>query len=130
MRITHVAFKLGFGNESRNGVNNDNVDRAAANECIRNVKCLFAVVRLGNIELVHADAKLFGINGVKRMFSIDKNAHTSHFLRFGNDMQRNGGFAGGFRPVYFNYSSARNAADAESCVKLNAARRNDGNLNP
>ena len=68
--------------------------------------------RLGNIELVHADAKLFGINGVKRMFGIDKNAHTSHFLRFGNDMQRNGGFAGGFRPVYLDDAALGHAADA------------------
>ncbi len=49
---------------------------------------------------------------VQGMLGIDKCSHAAFFLRFGSDMQCQGGLAGGFRPVNLDDTSTGDAAYA------------------
>ena len=58
------------------------------------------------------------------MFGIDICAHAAGLLRFGDDMQRQGGFAGGLRAVDLDYAAARHAADTEGDIETERSGRN------
>ena len=130
VRIAHVALKLRLGNQRGNGVDNDNIYRAAPHERLRNIERLFAAVGLRDIELVHLNAKAFGINRIERMFRIDKHAHALILLRLRNYVERKGGLTGGLRAIDLNDPSARHAAYAQRRIKLDAAGGNGLDLNP
>ena len=56
------------------------------------------------------------------MFDIHKAADAAFPLRFGNDMETDGGLARAFRTIDLDDASLGNAADAQSNVQAQAAR--------
>src|SRR4030095_922177 len=66
---------------------------------------------------------LLGIAQVQRMFGVDICAHAAWLLCFGDDMQRQCGFAGGFRAVDLDYAAARNAADTKGDIETERSGR-------
>ena len=56
------------------------------------------------------------------MLGIDEGADAAALLRLGDAMQRERGFARGFRPVDLDHPAARQAADAERDVEPERAR--------
>ncbi len=57
------------------------------------------------------------------MLGIDKGGHAARLLRLRDDLQRDSGFARGFRAEDFNHSPARETAHPQSGVEGNRARR-------
>ena len=86
MGVAHFAFDFCTRNQSRNGVNYDNINCTTTNERVANFQCLFAIVRLGNQKIVYVNAQFTSIFRVKCMFSIDERRITAHFLSFCNHM--------------------------------------------
>lgn len=56
------------------------------------------------------------------MLNVDKNRFAAALLGLGDDVQRNGGFTGGFRPEDLNDSALGNTADSQSMVEQQRAR--------
>ena len=127
VRVAHVALDFRLGDERGNGVHDDDVDCAAAHERLGDLQRLLAGIRLGDVEVVHLYADRFRIDGVERVLRVDERGGSADLLRLGDDMQRDGGFAGGFRPEDFNNTAARNSADAERIVQRQATRRDGCN---
>ncbi len=55
MGVAHLALELGLGDEGRDGVDDDDVDGAAADEDLGDLQGLLAVVGLGDEEVVDVD---------------------------------------------------------------------------
>ena len=113
MRIAHIAFDFGFRSKRGYRVDHDKVNRSASYEIVGNVESLFARIGLRYVQIFEVYAEFSRINGVERVFRVDKRRYAAHFLSFGYDVQRDGRFARRFGSVNFDYSSARNAAYAE-----------------
>ena len=65
-------------------IDDQNVDRAGAHQRIDDLQRLLAGIRLRNQQVFQIDAKLAGIDRIKRMFGIDKGADAALLLGFGN----------------------------------------------
>ena len=130
-RIAHVAFEFGFGDESGDRVDYDDVDGVGADEFLRDFKSLFTVVRLRNEEIVNVHSKFAGVDGVEGMFGVDESGLAAEFLGFSDDLQGQGGLAAGFRAVDFDDAAAGETADSESGINREAAAGDDvhGNEN-
>ena len=115
--ITHFAFDFGTRNQSCNGVDNDNINSAAAYQCVSNFQSLFAVIRLRNQQIVNIYTQMTGIFRIQCMLRIDKCRIAAHLLSFGNHMQSNGSFTGRFGTVNLNNTSARNTTDTKSNIQ-------------
>jgi len=63
------------------------------------------------------------------MLGINESRLPSPFLSFGNYMQSESGFAGGFRPENFNDPTPRKPADAQAQIKSNRASRDNVGFN-
>ena len=74
---------------------------------------LLAVVRLGDEQVIGLDAEFSGVARVQRMLGIDEGGDAAALLGFGDDVQRQGRLAGGFRAVDLDDAAAWHAADAE-----------------
>ena len=99
------------------------VDGAGTHERIGDLQRLLAVVGLGDQQVRDLDAKLAGINGIKRVLGVDEGADASLFLGFRQHLQRQRGLARGFRAVYLDHAPARQPADAQRNVEPQRARR-------
>ena len=119
--VAHFAVDFGFRCECGDGVDDDDVDGAGADEVVGDFECLLAVVWLRDEEVFDVDAEFFGIEAVEGVFGIDESGDAALFLRFGDDVDGEGGFTGGFGAVYFDDAAFWEAADAECVVEADAA---------
>ena len=62
---------------------------------------------------------------VERVLDVDEGREAAALLRLGDDGEREGRFAGGFRAEDFHDAPARKAADAERAVDEDVARGDD-----
>src|SRR6516162_3817394 len=121
LAVAHFAFELGAWNERRDRIDDQHVDRARAHQRIGDFERLLAGVGLGDQEIVDVDAELSRVDRVERVFGVDEGADAALLLRFRQTMQRERGFAGGFRPVDFDHAAARQAANSERNVEAERA---------
>jgi hypothetical protein len=63
------------------------------------------------------DAKAGGVAGVESMFDVDKARVASEFLRFGDGVKGEGGFAGRLWTVNFHNAAAGVTAAAERLIQ-------------
>jgi hypothetical protein len=115
--VAHLAFEFGLGYKCGNRVHDEHVDGAGAYERFCNFQRLLAVVGLRDEEVVNINAEFPGVSGVERVLGIDECGHASSFLRLGDDLQCDGGFARRFGPEDFDNAAAGNSANAESGVE-------------
>ncbi len=89
------------------------------------------MVGLRDEEIVNIHAEFAGVAGIERVLGVDESGLAAELLRFGNDLQREGGLAAGLRAVDFNNAAARKTAHAKSGVNRKAAAGDDvdGNEN-
>ena len=127
MRIAHVALYLGLWHERRYRIDNNYIDRAASDKRFRYFKRLLARIGLRHKQLVHVYSQIARIYGIKRVLRIDECRSAAALLGFCNDMERNRRFTGGLGAVYLDNSAARNSADTERVIKLQASRGYDRN---
>ena len=122
--IAHVAVDLRLRHECRHGVDDDDVDRAAAHESVNDVKRLLARIGLRNQKLVDIDAELLRIDGIERVLGVDECRDTAILLRLSDHVQGDRRLARAFRAINLDDAPARQTADAERDVERQNARRN------
>ncbi len=87
-----------------------------------NLKCLFSIVGLGNIQIFNIHTQFLGIEPVKGMFCINKCRNATGFLCFSNGVDGQGGFPRGFRAIDFNDPAPGITANTQSHIKSDRPR--------
>ena len=121
MRVTDLAFDFRLRRQRGNGVNNDNVYSTGTRQRITDFQRLFTGVRLRTQQVVDINAKLTGINRVKRVFCIDKRTGFTFALCGSNHLQRQGCFTGGFWPVDLDDTPHRQTARTQCDIQRKRA---------
>src|SRR5258708_28128141 len=127
--IAHVAFELGLGDQSGDGVDNNDVDGARADERFGDFESLFTVIGLRHQQIVNINAQTTRIAGIERVLGVDESGLAAELLRFSDHLQSERGFTAGFRAIDFNHAAARKTANTESGVNLEAATGDDVDRN-
>ena len=83
------------------------------------------MIGLGHQQVIHVHAELARVDRVQRVFGVDEDRCPALLLRFGDNLQRNGGLAGGLRPEDLHYATAREAADTQGRIQGDRAARYD-----
>ena len=98
----HFAFEFRLRHERGDGINDDDIERVRAGERFANGQRLFAGIRLRDEQVIQIHAEFFGVAGIKRVFRVNERREAAGFLRIGDDVEHQRGFAGRFRPVNFH----------------------------
>ena len=112
-----------FGRQRRDRVDDDDRDRAGADQRLGDLQRLLAGVGLGDQELVDVDAELLGVDRVERVLGVDEGADAALALLLGDDVQRERGLARALGPVDLDDPALGQAADAERDVEADRAGR-------
>ena len=86
--VAHLALELGARHQGSDQIDDQNIDRARADERVGNLERLLAGIGLGDQQIVDIDPELAGIGRIERVLGIDKGAGPAAALRFGDHMQR------------------------------------------
>ncbi len=114
------------GNERRDRVDDDDVDRAGADEHLRDLEGLLAAVGLRDEEVVDVDAELPGVLRVERVLRVDERREAAELLRLGDDVERERRLARRLGAEDLDDAAAGHAADAESRVDADRSGRDGG----
>ncbi len=114
-----------LGTSAADRINHDHVQRVGAGQRFANAQGFLAAVRLGDQQFVQVDAQFFGVGRVERVLGVDERRQAAGLLGVGDDVEHQGGFAGGFRPENLHHPPARHAADAQRQVHRQRAGGND-----
>ena len=93
MGIAHFPFDFRFRDQGGYGVDDDDVDGAAADEFFRDLQGLFAIIGLGNEQFIRVDAEVAGIDRIQGVFGIDESGNAAALLGRGDGMQGQGRLA-------------------------------------
>ena len=126
MRIAHLALDLSAGHEGGDGVDDDEVDGAGANQHVGDLERLLTGVGLRHQQRVDVDAELLGVLGVQRVLSVDERCDSAGALCIGDGVQGQGRLTRRLRSVDLDDASTRHPSDAEGDVEGDGARRDDG----
>ena len=121
LRFAHLAFDFGLRHERGDRVDHHDVDAVRADEDLDDFERLLAVVGLRHEQVVDIDAELLRVGRIERVLGVDERRHAAQFLRLGDDLQRQRGFARRLRTEDFDDAAARHAADAEREVDADRA---------
>ena len=125
--VAHFAFDFGARGERGDRVDDDDVDRAGADQHVGDFKGLFAGIRLRDQQLADIDAELLGVLRIECVFGVDEGGDAAELLHFGDDLQTEGSLAGRLRTVDFDDAAARQATDAQCDVQAERAGGHDLN---
>ena len=87
LRLTHIAFELGAGNQGGHRIDHNHIQRTASDQGVRDFERLFTVVGLRDQHLVNFHPKFAGIAHVQGVFRVNIGAGAISFLRLSNDVQ-------------------------------------------
>ena len=121
-RVADLALDLGARHERGDGVDDDHVDRAGADEHVADLERLLAGVGLGDEHLVDVDADARGVAGVERVLRVDEGDNAAHGLSLSEDLEGERGLARGLGAVDLDDAAAGHAADAERRVEREGSR--------
>ena len=122
--VAHIAFNLCLGRQSRNGVNDNEVNGARTNQVVGNFQRLLTVVRLGNNQVLRIYTQFLCVETVKRVLCINEGCDTACFLRFRDGVEGEGSLTRRFWSIDFNHTTAGIATDTEGHIQAQRARRN------
>ncbi len=125
MAVAHLALDLRARDERGDGVDDDEVEGAGADQHVHDLQGLLAVVRLGQDEVVDVDAELLGVLGVQGVLRVHEGHLAAGLLRVRHRVQGQGRLTGGLRSVDLDDAAARQAADAEGHVERGRSGRDD-----
>ena len=117
MRVTHLAFDFGAGHECGHRVDDDEVDRARANEHVGDFECLLTRVGLRDEKRVNVDTELLGVLGVESVLRIDEGSDATGALHIGNRVKRERGLSRRFWTVDFADTATWEPANAERNIE-------------
>jgi hypothetical protein len=89
---------------------------------------LFAVIWLGEVEVLEVHADGLGVGGIQGMLSVHECGEAACPLSLGNDVQSEGGFAARFGAEDLDNAAPWDAPDAEGQVEGQGARGDRGYL--
>ena len=112
MRVPHLTLDLSPRDQGCDGVDNDDVEGAAPDEGIGYLQGLFAVIRLGEVEVLEVYADCLGVGRVEGVLGVDEGGEAPGLLGLGDDVQGEGRLAAGLRAEDLDDAAARDAADA------------------
>ena len=78
--VAHLALDLGLRHEGCDGVDDDEVDRAGADQHVGDLERLLTCVGLRHEELVDVDAELLRVLGVERVLGVDEGGDAALLL--------------------------------------------------
>ncbi len=129
LRLAHLSFDLGLGHQGRDRVDDDHVDRAGADQHLGDFERLFAVVRLGDEQVLGLDAELLGVLGVERMLGVDERREAPGLLRLGDDLEGERGLAGRLGAEDLDDAAPRDPAHTQGGVHRQGAGRDHRDRN-
>ena len=115
--VAHLALDLGAGHQRGHRVDDDQVERAGADQHVGDLERLLTGVGLGDQQRVGVDAERLGVVGVERVLGVDERHDAAGALGVGHRVQGDRGLAGGLRTVDLHDPAARQAAEAERDVE-------------
>src|SRR5690606_13374273 len=115
--VTHLPLDLGLRHERRDRVDDDDVDRARADQHVHDLERLLAGVRLGDQQRVGVDTQLLGVLRVERVLGVDERGDAPGPLGVGDGVQRDRRLAARLRAVDLDDTPAPEAADAQGDVE-------------
>ena len=125
-RVAHFAVELGLGNQRGDGVDDQHVDGAGADQGFGDFQGLLAGVGLRDEQIVDIHAQLLGVAGVEGVLGVDKGRQAAGLLGLGDDLQGDGGFARGLGAEDLGDAAAGNAAHAQRGVEADGSGGDDG----
>ena len=123
--VAHLALDLGAGHERGHGVDDDQVERAGADQHVGDLERLLTGVGLRDQQGVGVDAEVRGVVGVERVLGVDEGHDAAGGLGVGHRVQGDRRLAGGLRAVDLDDPAARQAAQAEGHVEGDRPGRDD-----
>ena len=126
--VAHLPLQLGLGHEGRDGIDDQDVQGAAANEGFGDFEGLLAAVGLRDQQVVGIDADLAGVGHIEGVLGVDEGRQSVLFLRLGHDVQGKGRFSARFGAENLDHPSPGNAAHAECGIEPDGARRDYGDV--
>lgn len=123
--VSDLAFEFGFGDESGDGIQDDDVEGIRADERFADAEGFLARAGLGDEEVVEIDAEALGVGGIQGVLDINESGEPSAFLGLGHDGEGERGFSGGFRPVNFHDASPGEASNTQGAVNEEIAGGDD-----
>src|SRR5215212_10561578 len=126
MRVAHLSLDLGPRYKGRDRVYYDHVEGAASDEGIRYLQGLFAVVRLGEVEVFEVHPDGLGVGRVEGVLGVDKRREPAGLLGLGYHVQGEGSLAARLWTEDLDDSASRDAANAEGEVEGQGAGRDAG----
>src|SRR5829696_4089218 len=126
MRVPHLSLDLSPRHQGRHRVYNDDIEGAGADECIRYLQGLFAVIRLGKVEVFEVNADSLGVGRVDGVLGVDEGGEAPCFLRLCDNVQGEGRLAAGLGTEDLDDAAPGEATHAEGDVEGQGAGRNGG----
>ena len=126
VRVAHLTLDLGPGHERGDRVDDDDVERARADQHVGDLERLLAGVGLGDVELVDVHADGGRVHRVHRVLGVDVGADATVALGLGDHVHRERGLPGRLRPVDLHDPASGQTTDAEGEVEGQGAGRDRG----
>src|SRR5215213_3837458 len=126
MRVAHLSLDLSPGYEGGHRVYDDYVEGTGADERIRYLQGLFAVVRLGEVEVLQIDPDGLGVGRVDGVLGVDEGGEAPCLLGLGNHVQGEGRLAAGLGTEDLDDAAPGEAAYAEGEVECQGTGRDAG----
>ena len=122
MGVAHLTFDFGLGHEGRDGVDDNDVDAARADQHVGDLKGLLARIGLRDQEGVGVHAQGTRVDGIEGMLSVDECGVAAGLLGVGDGVQGDRGLTGGLGAVDLDDAAAREATDAEGDIECEGTR--------
>src|SRR4051794_10425997 len=114
--VTHLALNLGARHERGDRVDDDDVERARADQHVGDLQRLLTGVGLADQQRIGVDADRTGVLRVQRVLGVDEGRDAASGLRVGHRVQGDRRLAGGLGAVHLDDAATREAADTEGDV--------------
>ena len=97
VRVAHLPLDLSPRYECGDRVYYDDIEGAGADEGVGYLQGLFAVIRLGKVEVLQVHADSLGVSRVEGVLGVDEGGEAPGLLRLGDDVQGEGRLAARLR---------------------------------
>ena len=123
--VPHLPFELGPRNQRRHGIDDDDVEGAAADQCVGDLEGFFAAVRLRDQQVLHVDPQLARKADVEGVLGVDECGDATLLLSLSYHVESAHRLAGRLGTVHLDDAPPGDTPDPESGVEREAARRDD-----
>ena len=86
MAVPHFAVELSLGNQRGHGVHYQDVDSAGSYKRFGDLQSLFAIVGLGDQQIVYVHPEFLRVPGIESVLRIHKGRHAAGFLSLGDHL--------------------------------------------